>query len=136
MKEELSLHDAHFDGLIMQGNDCKLFFTRSDGSECEVHLIEVDALQMDDFREGNIIVFFGTTTRECPTNLNPIDRLYGPPHSSAPAKYHEQHAAFRERKVDAVGGGDLTLVEMEPAIGGNLVAACKSVKLWVHDGGR
>ena len=135
MKDELPLHDATFDGLINHGKDCRMFFSKPDGTGCEVHLGGVDALQMDDFREGNICVYFGTTTRERPSNLTAFERLYGPPHPSAPAEYHEKHVAFRDRKIEAVAEGELIFVEMDPAIGANLVAACTSVQLSVHGDG-
>lgn len=135
MKDELPLHDATFDGLVNHGKDCRMFFSRADGSGCEVHLGGVDALQMDDFREGNIVVYFGTTTRERPSNPASFERLYGPPHPSAPAEYHEKHVAFRNRKIEAVAAGELIFVEMDPAIGANLVAACTSVQLRVHGDG-
>lgn len=127
MVEELPLHDATFDGLVMQGKDCRMFFSRSDGSGCEVLLTSVDALQMDDFREGNIVVYLGTTTREQPGKLSDLARLYTPPHPSAAAEYHEAHAGLLERKVDAIVSGELIFVEMSPAIGAFLVATCEEV---------
>lgn len=132
MKDELPLHDATFDGLIKHGNNCELFFSTPDGSGCEVYLSGVDALQMDDFREGNICVYFGTTTRERPSNITAFERLYGPPHPTAPAEYHKKYDAFRDRKIEAVADGELIFVEMYPAIGANLVAACKRVQLRVR----
>ena len=129
MKKELPLHDAPFDGLVMQGKDCTMFFTRTDGSGCEVHLGGVDALQMDGFREGNIVTFFGTTTRQLPNDLTKLERLYTPPHPSAAAEYHEKYKTFRDRKISAVVAGELTLVEMEPAIGASLLATCEQVRL-------
>ncbi|MXO47611.1 hypothetical protein GRI69_05000 [Erythrobacter vulgaris] len=135
MKKELPLHDATFDGLVLQGKGCTMFFSRTDGSGCEVHLGGVDALQMDDFREGNMVVFFGTTTREAPSNLTNLERLYTPPHMSASAEYHEKYASLRDRKISAVVAGELTLIEMEPAIGANLLATCEHVRLRAHGGG-
>ncbi len=112
-----------------------MFFSRSNGSGCEVLLSGVEVLQMDDFREGNIVVYFGTTTREHPGRLSNLARLYTPPHPSASAEYHEAHAGLLQRKVDAVVSGDLVFVEMSPAIGADLVAACKQVSYKVHGGG-
>ncbi|GGB58384.1 hypothetical protein GCM10010833_11460 [Blastomonas aquatica] len=109
-----------------------MFFSRSDGSGCEVLLNGVDALQMDDFREGNIVVYFGTTTRQHPGRLNDLARLYTPPHPSAAAEYHEAHAGLLDRKVDAVISGELVFVEMSPAIGADLVATCAQVSCRVH----
>lgn len=136
MVEELPLHDATFDGLVMQGKDCRMFFSRSDGSGCEVLLSGVDALQMDDFREGNIVVYFGTTTREHPGRLSNLARLYTPPHPSASAEYQEAHAGLIALKVGEVVSGDLIFVEMSPAIGADLVATCEQVSCKVHGGGR
>lgn len=135
MVEELPLHDATFDGLVMQGRVCRMFFSRPDGSGCEVLLAGVDALQMDDFREGNIVVYFGTTTREHAGKLRKLARLYTPPHPSAAADYHEAHARLLDRKVNAVVSGDLIFVEMSPAIGADLVATCQEVSCKVHGGG-
>jgi hypothetical protein len=135
MIEELPLHDATFDGLVMEGKNCRMFFSRSDGSGCEVLLSGVDALQMDDFREGNIVVYFGTTTREHLGRPSGLARLYAPPHPSAAAEYHEAHAVFLGRKLDAVVLGELIFVEMSPAIGADLVATCEHVSCKVHGGG-
>jgi hypothetical protein len=135
MVEELPLHDATFDGLVMQGKDCRMFFSRSDGSGCEVLLNGVDALQMDDFREGNIVVYCGTTTREHLGRPSDLARLYTPPHPSAAAEYHEAHAGLLNRKVDAVIAGELIFVEVSPAIGADLVAICEQVSCKVHGNG-
>lgn len=112
-----------------------MFFSRSDGSGCEVLLNGVDALQMDDFREGNIVVYFGTTTGEHPRRASDLARLYTPPHPSAAAKYHEAHAGLLDRKVDAVVSGDLIFVEMSPAIGADLVATCEQVSCKIYANG-
>lgn len=135
MVEELPLHDTTFDGLVMQGRDCRMFFSRSDVSSCEVLLNGVDALQMNDFREGNIVVNFGTTTREHPGRLSDLARLYTPPHPSAAAEYHEAHAGLLDRKVAAVASGDLIFVKMSPATGADMVATCEQVSCKVHGGG-
>ena len=112
-----------------------MFFGRPDGSGCEVLLNGVDALQMDDFREGNIVVYFGTTTREHPGSLSDLAKLYTPPHPKAPEVYHEAHAGLLVRKVDAVVSGDLIFVELSPAMGAALVATCEQVSYKVHGGG-
>lgn len=136
MKEYFPLHDAIFDGLVMQGKDCRFFFSRSDGSGCEVILGGVDALQMDDFREGNIVTSFDTMKCERPSNFTNLARLYTPPHPSASADYHKEYAAFLDQKAGAIAFGELVLVVMESAIGADLMAACKHVELRVHGGGR
>jgi hypothetical protein len=129
MKTELPLHDAVFDGLVMQGPGCTLYFTNADGTGCEVELIAIDALQMDDFREGNIVVLFETTTGEPPRSTINLERLYPPPHSSAAEEYHSRHRNFQSLKTSAIATGELTLVEMQPAIGADLLVTCKQVQL-------
>lgn len=112
-----------------------MFFSRSDRSGCEVLLNGVDALQMDDFREGNIVVYFGTTTQEHLGRPSDLARLYTPPHPSAAAEYHEAHAGLLNRKVDAVIAGELIFVEVSPAIGADLVATCEQVSCKFHGNG-
>ncbi len=126
---ELPLHDATFDGLTVKGKSCAMYFTSSDGTRCEVHLSGVDAMQMNDFREGNIVSFFGTTTSEQPKNLAVLDRLYSPPHPGAALEFHERHTSFRNGKISAIVAGKLTLIEMDPAVGADMVAACEQVRL-------
>lgn len=128
MRDELPLHDATFDGLVVQGKACTMCFSKTDGRRCEVQLASVDALRMDDFRQGNTVVVFATTSGELPSVTADVERLYPSPHSSAPKEYHEKHEAFRSNKIKAIEAGDLTLVEMVPAYGADLLATCERVE--------
>ncbi|MBS7668159.1 hypothetical protein [Croceicoccus gelatinilyticus] len=132
MRDELPLHDATFDGLVTQGNACTLYFSKTDGQGCEVELSGVDALQMDDFREGNIVVVFATTTGELIGGTVDLERLYPSPHPSAANDYHEKYEAHRSGKVQAIASGDLTFVELVPAIGADLLATCERVEIRLH----
>ncbi len=129
MRDELPLHDATFDGLVVQGKDCTMYFSRTDGQGCEVQLSSVDALQMDDFREGNIVVVFATTSGELPCVSADLERLYPSAHASAPKEYHEKYEVVRSNKIKAIEAGDLTLVEIVPAYGADLLATCERVEL-------
>ena len=135
MRNELPLHDATFDGIVINDKVGTLYFTATDGRGCEVLLSGIDALHMDDFQQGNIVVLFETTTGEPPRTALDIERLYGSPHPSAPKEYHEKSEAFRTRKRRAIEAGELTLVEMQPAIGADLLAICEQVELRHHGNG-
>lgn len=132
MKTELPLHDATFDGIITSGKSVTLYFTQPSGVGCAVTLDEVSHLQMNDFREGNIVIFFETTSGEAPRAEIEFDRLFGTPHPSAPPEHHAQSAEFVRSTLGAVEAGSLTFVEMQPAYGANLLALCRSVSFVQH----
>lgn len=135
MREELPLHDAAFDGIVINDKVGTLYFTATDGRGCEVRLSGIDALHMDDFQQGNIVVLFEITTGEPPRMTVDFERLYGSPHPSAAPQYQEKSEAFRNGKRRAIESGDLTLVEMQPAYGADLVATCERVELRYHGNG-
>lgn len=135
MRDELPLHDATFDGLVVKGKVCSMYFSRTDGQGCEIQLSSIDALQMDDFREGNIVVVFAITSGELPSLSADVERLYPSPHASAPKEYHEKYEAFRSNKIKAIEAGDLTLVEMVPAYGADLLATCEHLELRLNGNG-
>ena len=132
MREELPLHDATFDGIVIKDKVATLYFSTTDGRVCEVQLSGIDALHMDDFQQGNIVTLFETTTGETPRAALDLKRLYGSPHPSAANEYHEKSESFRTRKRTAIETGELTLVEMQPAIGADLLATCEQVELKHH----
>ncbi len=129
MREELPLHDAEFDGIVINDKVCTLYFRRADGQRLEVVLSGVDALHMDEFRQGNVVLFFETITGELPSEVLNLERLYGSPHPSAAEKYHRQFEAVRSGKRQAIEAGELILVEMQPGYGANLLATCEKVEL-------
>lgn len=129
MKEELALHDATFDGIIKRPAATTLYFTRSDGFGSLVELEGVDALQLEDFRQGNIVVIFEVTSGEEPNPHIKWERLYPAPHPSANEEHHARHGSFLKSKISAIASGELTLVEMQPAYGADLLAVCRSANL-------
>ena len=135
MREELPLHDAFFDGIVIKDKVATLYFSTADRRGCEVRLSGIDALHMDDFQQGNIVVSFEATTGEPPRKTVNLERLYGSPHPSAAREYHEKFEAFLARKHGAIEAGELTVVEMQPAIGANLLATCERVELKYHGNG-
>ena len=104
-----------------------LYFSGPHGNGCAVTLREVSHLQMNDFREGNSVILFETTTGEAPKSHIDFERLFGTPQPSAPAEHHAACADFKRAMVAAIEAGSLTLVEMQPACGVDLLAICQSV---------
>ncbi|RIV88912.1 hypothetical protein [Aurantiacibacter zhengii] len=135
MREEFPLHDATFDGIVIMEKVATLYFRATDGRGCEARLSGIDALHMDDFQQGNIVVLFETTTGEPPRKTVGLERLYGSPHPSAAKQYHEKSEAFLARKHRAIEAGELTVVEMVPAIGADLLATCERVEFNYHGHG-
>lgn len=124
---ELPLHDAYCDGLNLSGADCTLYFHRSDASTYQVELTGIDALQLDGFREGNIVSIFVTASGEETLASDALDLLYPPPHPNAAAEYHVKYAEFRRQKCSAIAAGELTFVEMQSSYGASLFAVCREV---------
>jgi hypothetical protein len=124
MRTQYPLHDTTLIGFMIEGDDCTLHFNMVDGRRCEVRLTGVDALQMDDTRKQNIVVLFDVTTGETPNSSVDFDRLY---YSPSPA--------YRDRKIKAIEAGELSLVEMMPAAGSNLLATCEQIEMRMQGNG-
>lgn len=127
MMKELPLHDATFDGIVITGKMAELLFTRPDGTGCRVQLDQVRELQIDDFRIGNIVVIFEITKGEAPRSTINLGRLYPAPHPSTNEEYLTKHADFIAARMSEIETGSLTLVEMQPAYGADLLALCEMV---------
>ena len=127
MRKELPLHDAHFDGIVMSGQTASLYFTGVDGRSSTVELVDVRELQMDDFQQGNIVILFEITTGDPIQSVANLPRLFPPPHPAASEHYHAKHAEFVRSRLSEVESGSLTFVELQPAIGADLLAICGAV---------
>jgi len=127
MIEVIPLHDATFEGILTTGHDCVLHFLRTDGTRCEVRLGQVQSLQMNDFREGNIVVHFETTKGETPRGSIDWERLFPSPHPDASEQHQVAYADYLKARILDVESGSLTFVEMVPAYGADLLAACQTV---------
>lgn len=127
MIEVIPLHDATFEGILTAEKDCILHFRRIDGVRSEVRLVEVLSLQMDDFREGNIVIHFEITKGEMPRSTIDWERLFPSPHPAAAEQYQSAYADHLKARISEVVSGSLTVVEMTPSYGADLVAACRSV---------
>lgn len=121
-----TFHDGLVTGLRLAGDGGVIYLTHLGGAEWRLVLAGVQALQMDDFRQGNIIsaVWVINGTRPDPALL---ERLYPGPHPSAAAEYHQAHAALMSAKAAMVERGEAVLLVIEPSYGADLVAFCAGI---------
>lgn len=129
MITELPFHDAHFTGVVLQDVYAALHFKCVDGTSRVVHLTGVDAMQMEDFREGNIVGCFEIISAELPRGFTSWERLYPGPHPSAAEEYHRKHEEFLRRKCRGIEEGRLTFVQLSPILGADLLAVCERVQI-------
>lgn len=114
-------HDANLVGIQLLNKDVRLFLTRYNGEHWEVILSGVKALQMDEFREGNIVSSFEVIHGTCPeTDL--LERLFIPPHPAADQKYLDAHALLLQEKSVLVAAAHAAVISIVPSYGADLVA--------------
>ena len=133
MTKYLALHDAIFNGILLDGkHSCVLHFTHEDGSTCVVSLNGLRELLLNEFRQGNIVSEFQIVSGEAvPSNIDPR-RLFVAPHASADETYHAKFRAFCDARIAAIESGALTLVEITSVscdYGADLIAICEEVRL-------
>lgn len=129
MTKVFPLHDASFNGMFLHGGSADLHFKCTDGASRVVQPSGLDAVQMDNFREGNIVSHFEAVSAEIPREFASWERLYPGPHPTAAREYHQKHFDFLQRKRDDIESGRLTVLLMSPAFGADLLAVCESVEI-------
>lgn len=130
-------HDGFLTSISVKEHKAILGLKRVQGDEHVMTLGGLEALSIDGFREGNIILDLWMVSGEQPTieNLQTsdpaevMDILFPGPHPQAAAQYHEAHAAFLAGKLESVRTGNAAIVILSPAYGADLYAFCGSVDL-------
>ena len=120
-------HDGYVIGVRLREKAATIYLRQVDGSDFEVVLNDLEALQIEDFRQGNIISMVEIVTGRTPYVHTNFDNLFPPPHPSAAAQYHETHAAFIERLITRIENGEVCLVIIVPSYGAELMAICRDV---------
>jgi len=95
------------------------------GPEYELLLEGLEALHVEDFREGNIISLVEIVTGHPPHADTDFDRLFVPPHPSAAEQYHDAHALVLKRQIARIENGETSLVLIVPSYGADLLAVCR-----------
>jgi hypothetical protein len=130
-------HDGYLVSVSVAEHTAVLGLKQVSGDEFVMTLGGLEALSIDGFREGNIILDLWMVSGKQPTSedlqtmelAEVMEGLFPGPHPEAAAKYHEAHALFLETKLERVRTGEASLVLIVPAYGADLYAFCASVDL-------
>ena len=121
-----SFHDGYMTGVAVGEDNATRSLKRANGEVWQIRLPAIQALKMDDFRQGNIILSLETFS-STPSDIALIERLYEAPHPSAAPKYHDAHIQLISRKMAMIESGETTLLVLTPSYGADLVALCGAV---------
>lgn len=116
-----TFHDALLTGISLEEKRLILTICRVDGEIWRVVVDGVQALQVDEFREGNIISYMEAVERSDPPR-DILERLFTPPHPAAAQQYHDAHALLLDAKCRMVRDGEAVLVMATPSYGAELAA--------------
>ena len=122
-----SFHDGSVMGVVLGKELATLYMRQSSGQEFTLTLEGLEFLQMEDFREGNIVLSFEIVTRNMPYKNIPFNRLFVPPHHLAETQYHERYQAFVTRQISRIASGETKLIIILPSLGADLLAICREV---------
>lgn len=120
-------HEGLLTGVVLGDKTATVFLQQSSGEEYKLLLSGLGALQMEDFRQGNIISMVEVVTGRLPYEHAGIERLFVPPHPAAARQYHEAHASVVAQQLSRIAGGEAALVVIVPSYGGDLLAICREV---------
>jgi hypothetical protein len=131
------LHDGLLTSVAVSEGAAVLGLTHVDGRRFNLTLTGVEALSMNDFREGNIILELQVATGSDfeDVGLSPgdvratLEVLFTRPHPEAARKYHDDYEAALERQMQRLEQGEMRLVILDPAYGADFVAYCASAEL-------
>jgi hypothetical protein len=125
METILPFHDGNLTGLRLREGAATLYLRQVGGADYELVLEGLEALHIEDFREGNIISIAEIVTGRTPDACTSFDRLFVPPDPSAAAHYHEKHAAFMKRQMTRIESREVCLIVIAPSYGAELLAICR-----------
>ena len=117
MKAAFPVHDGHFDGLRVEEQTATLFLRQSDGTRCELLVQGLENLQMDDFRQGNIVTLLEVISGDAPIAHSFLDRI--PVAKGA-------HGDLLDALLARIQRQECGLLLLQSAYGADLVAICKS----------
>lgn len=125
MQPTSHFHDGYVTGIRLREEAATIYLRQVSGAEYELLLEGLEALQVEDFREGNIISLVEVVTGRIPYADTDFDRLFVSPHPSAAAQYHDAHALVLKRQIARIENGEASLVIIVPSYGADLLAFCR-----------
>ena len=122
-----SFHDGYLTAIQLNEDAVEVTLERLSGEVWLMVATGVSALQMDDFRQGNIISHVGVHCGVDP-GLKALERLFPRPHTAADEEYHNAHADLLSKRAAEVEKRNATVVEISPSYGADLVIFCATVR--------
>jgi hypothetical protein len=130
-------HDGYLVSVSLGEDTAALGLRQAGGNTYVMTLEGLEALSIDSFREGNIILDLWTVSGKEPTSDDlatmevgeVMEILFPGPHPLSATQYHDTHATFIATKLERLRRGDAALVLLVPAYGAELYAFCASVSL-------
>jgi hypothetical protein len=124
-----SFHDGYLTGIQVAEGQAMISLRQLKGACYELRLDGVELLQIEDFRQGNIIDRLEIITGREPDGSWYLERLSPVPRPSAAARYHDAHAKSLAALVAGIVSGETTLIAITPSYGADLVAVCREATL-------
>jgi hypothetical protein len=128
-----SFHDGYVTGIQLSEGRAIVALERINGDLWQMTASGVTALQLDDFRQGNIISHVGVLCGVSP-GRQALERLFPGPHPNAAQEYHEVHSKLLLEWAAVVEARDATVVEISPSYGADLILLCTSVRFECLEG--
>jgi hypothetical protein len=122
-------HDGLLTGIVLGSDTATILLQQTTGEEYTLTLAGLEALHIEDFRQGNAISMVEVVCGQAPYEHSGLQRLFGPPHPSAAEQYHLAHAAVVKRQSARIAAGDVSMVVIVPSYGADLIAICRDVAL-------
>ena len=122
-----NFHDGYLTGVRLRDKSATIYVQRVDGVNYEIGLVGLEALQAEDFRQGNIISAVEVIVGCTPSEYIEFDRVFPPPHPDTAKKYHRAHALFVQRQRGRIERGEISLLVINPSYGADLLATCLEI---------
>ncbi|MFC0684163.1 hypothetical protein [Novosphingobium clariflavum] len=120
-------HDGELTGIVLGSETATVFLRQATGDEYTLTLAGLEVLQMQDFRQGNVISMIEVVTGQAPCEHSGLERLFDPPHPSAAEPYHIEHAKIIEKQSARIAAGEVSMVVIVPSYGADLIAICRNI---------
>lgn len=134
-QEDISdFHDQHMVSVSLDDDTGTLGFKDRFGARSEVTLHLVEALLMNDFRQGNIVLDLEILEGEDALGAEAgqlLAQLFPEPHTAAPTEVHDRHRALIAGRTARLRSREAVLISISPSYGACLVAFCASISVTV-----
>lgn len=127
-----SFHDGYLTGIELVEKSAAVGLQDYNGSKYRLHLLGIEALLANQFRQCNIIFSLEVTTGTA-LDIGDIRLLWPEPHPSATAEYREKDVIFVEGQRSRIALGEAVWINLVSSYSCDLIAVCESVELIALD---